>query len=93
MSKKRLVLESIVFGMLIFFAYILFTVIQGQILTANFVPDVINNYAQQENLPSKIRFGVTERLNTWIYVSGCVLLSVLYGTIRWVLTTSRKSHK
>lgn len=93
MSKKRILLESIVFGMLIFFTYILFTVIQGQILTANLAPDVINNYAQQENLPSKIPFGVTERFNTWIYVSGYVLLSVLYGTIRWILTTIRKSHK
>lgn len=93
MSKKRLVLESIVFSTLICFACILFMVIQGQMLTVNYVPDIINNYNQVENLPSKVGFGDFERFDTWIYVSGFVSLGVLYGTIRWILRTNSKSHK
>ncbi|WP_208920179.1 hypothetical protein [Paenibacillus uliginis] len=86
MSKKRIVIESVVFSTVICFGYILFMVIQGYILTKNDVPDIINSYNNVEYLQQKVAFGVINRGGGWIYAIGAfILLALTYGTIRWRL--------
>lgn len=85
MSKKRIVIESVVFSTVICFGYILFMVIQGYILTKNYVPDV-SSYNNVEYLQQKVSFGVINRAGGLIYYAGgFILIAVIYGTIRWRL--------
>lgn len=93
MSKKRIVIESVLFSSVICFGYILFQVMSGYILTKKYVPDVISSYNNVEHLQQKVAFGVINTGGGWIYgIGGFILLAVIYGTIRWRLKRAYGSN-
>lgn len=64
---KRLLIESIIVSILIVFAYLGWRIVQGYLLTKNYVPDIVSSYESTDYLQQKVSFGIINDGN-WITV-------------------------
>ncbi|ETT34382.1 hypothetical protein [Paenibacillus sp. FSL R5-808] len=88
-TRKRIMLESVLFAAAIYGGYLLFMVLQGMIQTQRYVPnpDEIRGYEQAEYLQTEVAFGMIERNSEWLAVTAVgefILLCGLYGSIRYI---------
>lgn len=68
--------------------------LQGMVLTQRYVRDLdlSRQYEQAESLPAQAAFGMIERNSEWFTVAaigGFIVLSGLYGSVRWMLAKRR----
>ncbi|MNJ51220.1 cytochrome b6 [compost metagenome] len=95
--NKRVFIESIIVSIVIIIAVLGFNIVQGMLLTRNYVPDVTNGYASVDYLQHKVEFGIVNRLD-WLTIvfgfSGILLLAMTYYVLRMKLSQfSTKKHK
>lgn len=91
MTRKRIVIESILFAAAIYAGYLAFMVLKGMILTQRFMtnPEITRQYEQAQTLQSQVNFGLMEQNSVWAVlttIGGLVLAGGLYGCIRWFYT-------
>ncbi|MGC6586318.1 hypothetical protein ACPV3A_15295 [Paenibacillus sp. Dod16] len=94
MTRKRVVMESVLFAAAIYIGYFVFMMLQGMVLTQRYVRDLdlSRQYEQTESLPAQAAFGMIERNSEWFTVAaigGFIVLSGLYGSVRWLLAKRR----
>ncbi|WP_246059785.1 hypothetical protein [Paenibacillus lautus] len=95
MTRKRVVMESVLFAAAIYIGYFVFMMLQGMVLTQRHVRDLdlTRQYEQAESLQAQVAFGVIERNSEWFTVAamgGFILLGSLYGSVRWMLAKRRR---
>ncbi|WP_242615143.1 hypothetical protein [Paenibacillus solani] len=95
MTRKRIVLESVLFAAAIYAGCMAFMVVQGMILTQRYVPnlEITSQYEHAQTLQSQVNFGIMEQNSGWAVVTtigGLILAGGLYGYIRWFFTRRRK---
>lgn len=94
--NKRALIESIIFVVLILAGVVGFQVVQGALLTRNYVPDVINNYASVEHLQQQVAFGTiarTDGITLVLEIGGLLLMAMAYYMLRTRLIRLRKRKK
>ncbi|GAA0134862.1 hypothetical protein YSY43_17020 [Paenibacillus sp. YSY-4.3] len=94
--NKRALIESMIVVIVIMVGVVGFKVVQGALLTRNYVPDVINNYASVEHLQQQVAFGTivrTDGLTLALEISGLLLLAAAYYMLRTRLVGLRKRKK
>ncbi|MCV4232295.1 hypothetical protein OHJ21_14015 [Virgibacillus sp. LDC1] len=94
MTRKRVVMESVLFAAAIYVGYFVFMMLQGMVLTQRHVRniDLALQYEQAESLQAQVAFGMIERNSEWFTVAvmgGFIVLGSLYGSIRWMLAKRR----
>ncbi|MEC0201998.1 hypothetical protein P4H39_05090 [Paenibacillus lautus] len=94
MTRKRVVMESVLFAAAIYIGYFVFMMLQGMVLTQRHVRDLdlTRHYERVETLQTQVAFGMIERNSEWFTVAaigGFILLGSLYGSIRWMLAKRR----
>ncbi|KOP67533.1 hypothetical protein AMS62_21520 [Bacillus sp. FJAT-18019] len=94
-TRKRIILEFVLFAAAIYAGYLAFMVLQGVILTQRFMtnPEITRQYEHAQTLQTQVSFGIMEQNSVWAVVTtigGLILAGVLYGCIRWFCTRRRK---
>ncbi|WP_098747253.1 hypothetical protein [Paenibacillus sp. EZ-K15] len=94
MTRKRVVMESVLFASAIYIGYFVFMILQGMVLTQRHVRDLdlTRQYERAESLQAQVTFGMIERNSEWLTVAaigGFILLGSLYGCVRWMLAKRR----
>lgn len=92
MSRKRMIIESVLFAAVIYGGYFMFMVLQGMIQTQRHVPNLEQAYEQVEYLQTEAAFGMIERDSEWLgsaAVGGFIMLCGLYGSIRYIWAKRR----
>jgi len=94
MTRKRIVIESILFAVVIYAGYMAFMVVQGMILTQRYVSslEMTRQYEQTQMLQSQVKFGLMGQNSIWtvvITIGGLIVAGSVYGCIRW-FGTKRK---
>lgn len=94
MTRKRVVMESVLFASAIYVGYFVFMILQGMVLTQRHVRDLdlTRQYERAESLQAQVAFGMIERNSEWFTVGaigGFILLGSLYGCVRWILAKRR----
>ncbi|MGG3306490.1 hypothetical protein ABER23_03570 [Paenibacillus lautus] len=94
MTRKRVVMESVLFAAAIYIGYFVFMIFQGLVLTQRHVRDLdlTKQYERAESLQSQVAFGMIERNSEWLTVAaigGFIVLGGLYGCVRWMLAKRR----
>ncbi|MGG3279836.1 hypothetical protein [Paenibacillus solani] len=95
MTRKRIVIESILFAAAIYAGYLALMVVQGMILTQRYVPnlEMTRHYEQTQTLQSQVTFGIMEQKSVWAVattIGGLIVAGGLYGCIRWFCTRQRR---
>ncbi|MBT2763132.1 hypothetical protein [Paenibacillus sp. ISL-20] len=94
MTRKRVVMESVLFAAAIYIGYFVFMILQGLVLTQRHVRelDLTRQYERAESLQAQVTFGMIERNSEWLTVAaigGFIVLGGLYGCVRWMLAKRR----
>ncbi|MGG3507535.1 hypothetical protein ABES58_18890 [Paenibacillus lautus] len=94
MTRKRLVMESMLFAAAIYIGYFVFMILQGLVLTQRHVRDLdlTRQYERAESLQAQVTFGMIEWNSEWFTmaaIGGFILLGSLYGCVRWMLAKRR----
>ncbi|MGG4091095.1 MULTISPECIES: hypothetical protein [Paenibacillus] len=94
MTRKRVVMESVLFAAAIYIGYFVFMILQGLVLTQRHVRDLdlTRQYERAESLQAQVAFGMIERNSEWLTVAaigGFIVLGGLYGCVRWMLAKRR----
>ncbi|MCI3919445.1 hypothetical protein MO973_04270 [Paenibacillus sp. TRM 82003] len=87
-NKKRIV-ESIVVSVFVYVISLGWNVLQGYLLTKNYVPDIVNRYATVDYLQSKVSFGVTYELNLlslFVVLLNLMIIGAIYYLARSYIT-------
>lgn len=95
MTRKRIVMESILFAAAIYAGYLVFMVLQGMILSQRYVSnaEMARQYEQNQTLQSQVNFGIIEQNSFWAVVTtigGLILAGGIYGCVRWFCTGQRR---
>lgn len=95
MTRKRIIIESILFAAVIYAGYLAFMVVQGMILTQRFMadPEITRQYEQTQALQSQVSFGIMNQNSVWsvvITIGGLIVAGGLYGCVRWFCTRQRR---
>lgn len=83
--NKRLAMESVLVTLLFIIGFAAWNVVQGMIMSMNYVPDLTNTAFSGTPLQSKVAFGTIVRWDTTsiiMAVAGFVLLAVAYYGLR-----------
>lgn len=83
--NKRLAMESVLVTLLFIIGFAAWNVVQGMIMTMNYVPDLTNTATYGNPLQSKVAFGTIVRWDTTsmiMAVAGFVLLAAAYYGLR-----------
>lgn len=83
--NKRLALESFLVTLLFIIGFVAWNVVQGMIMTMNYVPDLTNTASSVTPLQSKIAFGSRVQWDTTsmiMAVAGFILLAAAYYGLR-----------
>ncbi|MEK4272811.1 MULTISPECIES: hypothetical protein [unclassified Paenibacillus] len=83
--NKRLATESVLVTLLFIIGFAVWNVVQGMIMTMNYVPDLMNTASSGTPLQSKVAFGTMVRWDITsmiMAVAGFVLLAAAYYGLR-----------
>jgi len=83
--NKRLAMESVLVTLLFIIGFVAWNVVQGMIMTMNYVPDLTNITSSGTPLQSKIAFGTLVQWNITsmiMAVAGFILLAAAYYGLR-----------
>ncbi|MGO4730457.1 hypothetical protein [Paenibacillus sp. 2KB_22] len=83
--NKRLVMESVLVTLLFIIGFAAWNVVQGMIMTMNYVPDLTNTASSVNPLQSKVAFGTMVRWDSTsmiMAVAGFILLAAAYYGLR-----------
>ncbi|MBT2284860.1 hypothetical protein J7E78_15055 [Paenibacillus polymyxa] len=86
--NKRLAIESVLVTLLFIIGFVAWNVVQGMIMTMNYVPDLTNTASSGTPLQSKVAFGTLVRWDTTsmiMAVAGFILLAAAYYGLRSAL--------
>ncbi|WP_458462456.1 hypothetical protein [Paenibacillus sp.] len=86
--NKRLAMESVLVTLLFSIGFAAWNVVQGMIMTMNYVPDLTNTASSSTPLQSKIAFGTIVRwdiTSILMAVVGFLLLATAYYGLRSAL--------
>jgi len=93
--NKRLAMESVLVTLLFIIGFVAWNVVQGMIMTMNYVPDLTNTAAYGNPLQSKVAFGTIIRWDTTamiMAVAGFVLLAAAYYGLRSAMQRWTKQY-
>lgn len=83
--NKRLAMESLLVTLLFIIGFVAWNIVQGMVMTMNYVPDLMNTTSSGTPLQSKIAFGTIVQWDTTsiiMAVAGFVLLAAVYYGLR-----------
>lgn len=83
--NKRLAMESFLVTLLFIIGFVAWNIVQGMVMTMNYVPDLMNTASSGMPLQSKVAFGSIVQWDTTsiiMAVAGFVLLTAVYYGLR-----------
>lgn len=83
--NKRLAMESVLVTLLFIIGFVAWNVVQGMIMTMNYVPDLMNTASSGTPLQSKVAFGTLVQWNITsmiMAVAGFILFAAAYYGLR-----------
>lgn len=87
--SMKILIESLIVSFITAVVFIGWQVVNGYVLTKNYVPDIINSYAGVDYLQEEVAFGVVQRSNGLYVAAACLLVGVVYYVTRVVLIAKR----
>lgn len=91
--NKRLLVESVLVSLFTFLISLGWKILQGYLLTINYVPDILSSYETVDNLQSKVSFGVIYRfdlLSSIFTFLTYAVIGTLYYSARIYITQLKK---
>ena len=83
--NKRLAMESFLVTLLFIIGFVAWNIVQGMIMTMNYVPDLMNTASSGTLLQSKVAFGTIvswDAISIIMAVAGFILLAAAYYGLR-----------
>lgn len=90
--NKRLAMESVLVTLLFIIGYAAWNVVQGMIMTMNYVPDLTNTASSGTPLQSKGAFGTIVRWDSSMIIVGIGAV-ILFGTAYYVIRSQFQQRK
>jgi quinol-cytochrome oxidoreductase complex cytochrome b subunit len=94
--NKRLLIESVIVSIVIVLVVLGWGIVRGNLLTKNYVPDIVDSYKTTDYLQHEVSFGFVNRSN-WITVlmglCGFLFVVITYYGIRVWLSKMIKKNR
>ncbi|XEC96572.1 hypothetical protein AB6A23_08540 [Paenibacillus tarimensis] len=87
---KRWLVESIIFGVVVYLIYCAWGIVSGIILTQYYVPDIVNQYPSVEYLEETTTFGAVYEPGLIVTAFGFIVACGSYYLVRMGISRFRR---